>query len=318
MCSIQGGDNSRLELDAKSIRATGTLQEMVVSTRKNTNGSVVKKINALKTEPSDPSRKALNQAGVKVVRPGQKESTIKKGSVVSAKTNKKILEKDASTAMEPKKRGRKKAKIPQQQPSKVVDVNKMEDGAIAVEPKKRGRKKAEIPQQQSSKMNTKRLKAETAPPATNQTRGRSIPFRESVGSSPKAVKAPRLTKKVLSAYEEETIGIRPVDRGSSWDGNSEADGSVNSGVLDENQCFECGVYAPDEDWSKVALCDVCDGEYHMACSGLEQLPRLSWTCTPCREERDWFKHLSYGVHSFFKVCVEYLYAWTYIYVCIYI
>jgi len=111
----------------------------------------------------------------------------------------------------------------------------------------------------------------------------------------------RLTKKALSDHDEETIGLRPSDRGSSWDGNSESDGSVNSGVLDENQCFECGLYSGNEDWGKVALCDVCDGEYHFECTGLVQLPRLSWTCNACVQERNWFMKMKHYVHASFPL-----------------
>lgn len=117
-------------------------------------------------------------------------------------------------------------------------------------------------------------------------------------SSKKSAKTPRLTKKVLSAYEEETRGIRPIDRGSSWDGNSDSLGSVNSGVLDENLCFICGIETTDDDYEKVVLCDCCDGEYHLSCVGLSGLPRISWTCSLCRDERMWFSKLKYDVPNF--------------------
>lgn len=123
----------------------------------------------------------------------------------------------------------------------------------------------------------------------------------------KSTKKPRLTKKVLSAYDEETLGIRPIDRGSSWDGNSDSLGSVNSGVLDENLCFLCGVKTTDDDYDKVVLCDCCDGEYHLTCVGLSGLPRISWTCSLCRDERMWFSKLKYEIPNF-KVCVSSSYS----------
>jgi hypothetical protein len=109
---------------------------------------------------------------------------------------------------------------------------------------------------------------------------------------------PRLTKKVLSSFEEETLGIRPIDRGSSWDGNSDSLGSVNSGVLDENICFQCGVETSENESGNMILCDGCDGEYHLACVGLASLPRITWTCGRCREERAWFANLKYEVPNF--------------------
>lgn len=111
-------------------------------------------------------------------------------------------------------------------------------------------------------------------------------------------KKPRLTKKILSAYEEETLGIRPVDRGSSWDGNSDSLGSVNSGILEENVCFECGIETSSEDYNKILLCDVCDGEFHLSCSRVTHVPHHSWTCHLCRGERLWFSALKFDIPGF--------------------
>jgi hypothetical protein len=126
----------------------------------------------------------------------------------------------------------------------------------------------------------------------------TVAKRTTKGKTPVKPRAPRLTKKVLSAFEEETMGIRPVDRGSSWDGNSDTLGSVNSGVLDENLCFLCGIATTEDEYDQIVLCDTCDGEYHLSCVGLTSLPRISWTCTLCREERARYSKLRFEIPNY--------------------
>lgn len=134
--------------------------------------------------------------------------------------------------------------------------------------------------------------------STNNDENSTLEVIENNGQTNVQAKKPRLTKKILSAYEEETLGIRPVDRGSSWDGNSDSLGSVNSGILEENVCFECGIETSSEDYNKILLCDVCDGEFHLSCSRVTHVPHHSWTCHLCRGERLWFSALKFDIPGF--------------------
>lgn len=137
---------------------------------------------------------------------------------------------------------------------------------------------------------------ERKPP--KKANGKQMRTKNEKSSGAPRTRRPRLTKKVLSSFEEETLGIRPIDRGSSWDGNSDSLGSVNSGVLDENLCFHCGLETTEDDLGTTILCDGCDGEYHLTCVGLTLLPRITWTCNRCREERAWFANVKYEVPNF--------------------
>lgn len=80
---------------------------------------------------------------------------------------------------------------------------------------------------------------------------------------------------------------------SKWSGNSDDEGSVDSGILEENICFHCGISTSSAtEWSNVVLCDRCDGEYHLDCVGLESVPRISFTCPRCQEEIAAYSKLS--------------------------
>jgi hypothetical protein len=162
-----------------------------------------------------------------------------------------------------------------------------------------GRRRSSVGKETSSAKKITRQKIPSSLPKQSQT-GKQTK-RETKGQAKgekKPTRAPRLTKKALSAFDEETLGIRPVDRGSSWDGNSDSLGSVNSGVLDENLCFLCGIATTEAEYERIVLCDTCDGEYHLDCVGLTSLPRISWTCTLCREERARFSKLRFDVANY--------------------
>ena len=86
--------------------------------------------------------------------------------------------------------------------------------------------------------------------------------------------------------------LKDYNGGADGSGNSDDDGTVASGILDENICFECGMETIGEpDWEKLFLCDRCDGEYHLNCCYLKVAPRKSkeFTCRRCKDE---FENLS--------------------------
>jgi hypothetical protein len=231
------------------------------------------------------------------------------------KKSKPLLQKKASTSdkflvrqikiIEKEREGKRKV-----DKSAVVERGRGEGRGKRQDPSGGRRKKSEDPLP-TVKGRTTRAVA----PVAFRRNGKVIPQKPSVKNAKSTQKAngkqtkakpsgntrttrPRLTKKVLSSFEEETLGIRPIDRGSSWDGNSDSLGSVNSGVLDENLCFHCGLETTEDDFGSTILCDGCDGEYHLTCVGLTSLPRITWTCSRCREERAWFANLKYEVPNF--------------------
>lgn len=83
-----------------------------------------------------------------------------------------------------------------------------------------------------------------------------------------------------------------------WEGNSDSDGSVDTGALEENVCFECGECTTDEpDWDSLVLCDICSGDYHLRCVGLDIVPRKGWVCLRCKTDAAEFKGLEYMVYK---------------------
>jgi hypothetical protein len=78
--------------------------------------------------------------------------------------------------------------------------------------------------------------------------------------------------------------------------------SVASAILEEDICFKCGSSTLNEpSWSDLILCDVCDGEFHLACAGLDVAPRSGWRCQRCTQEYLFFRKLKYEILPYFKV-----------------
>jgi hypothetical protein len=49
------------------------------------------------------------------------------------------------------------------------------------------------------------------------------------------------------------------------------------------------------------VCDVCGGDYHFTCAGLEILPRLSFKCQDCLDEIEWNTRKDFDLHNAIKV-----------------
>lgn len=103
--------------------------------------------------------------------------------------------------------------------------------------------------------------------------------------------------------------IKSVIYNEDWEGYSDEEGSVESGVLDEKVCCDCGVRTNrKKEWEELVLCDVCDSEYHMKCVGLERTRTraLVWTCPRCLDEEANFASLSFSGGQKFQVQYEYV------------
>jgi hypothetical protein len=100
-----------------------------------------------------------------------------------------------------------------------------------------------------------------------------------------------LTAKSLTLYadknKDRTTKRQRTFRTSSWSGNEDSDGTVDSGALDEDVCFECGNKTDDymQPGCTILICDTCEGEYHLKCVDLEIPPRNKWSCPACMRER---------------------------------
>lgn len=92
-------------------------------------------------------------------------------------------------------------------------------------------------------------------------------------------------------------------------GNEDDKGSVVSAILDEDICYLCGQYTLNGDeWDNVIMCDLCDGEYHLPCQGLECTPEGSFVCTKCVEDESFYKDVHFNVSDTFKVSSSYCFS----------
>jgi hypothetical protein len=109
-----------------------------------------------------------------------------------------------------------------------------------------------------------------------------------------------------SAVTSSSDGLEGVaDVASIVSGNEDDKGSVVSAILDEDICYQCGGYTLDgNEWSSVVMCDLCDGEYHLHCQGLECTPEGAFVCSKCVEDEAFYKDVSFEVSSSFKVCTD--------------
>lgn len=85
----------------------------------------------------------------------------------------------------------------------------------------------------------------------------------------------------------------------NWDGYSDEAGSVASGILEESICFDCGELTTlCDDWSKLVLCDGCEGEYHLECVNLDLAPRKRFICPRCVQDTREFEGINYNIKGF--------------------
>jgi len=92
------------------------------------------------------------------------------------------------------------------------------------------------------------------------------------------------------------------DEISVFSGNEDDKGSVVSALLEEDICYHCGLGTMNGDeWGEVVMCDLCDGEYHLRCQGLDCTPEGSFVCTKCVEDENHFKDMRFEVSDCFKV-----------------
>lgn len=71
-----------------------------------------------------------------------------------------------------------------------------------------------------------------------------------------------------------------------WEGLEEESGSVDSGILEEDICLECGksTISNPELFDQIIICDICDAEYHTSCLGFDKVPQGSFECYNCLNE----------------------------------
>ena len=116
------------------------------------------------------------------------------------------------------------------------------------------------------------------------------------------------TKVLIKKKIKKTELSKKLDETSGWEGYSDDEGSVDSGVLDESVCFECGKQTKrTKEHDNLILCDICDSEYHLECVGLDHRPltrSACYTCHRCVEDDRHFATLDFKVHPRFEVYIS--------------
>ena len=116
---------------------------------------------------------------------------------------------------------------------------------------------------------------------------------------PKVQKKWTKEQKIAAAIKRQSRNEGAKDRMyrsvEDWEGNSDSEGSVDSGALEENICFDCGHLTIDDDNEDVIICDLCASEIHLKCLGLSIPPRKGYICPRCKEDEVAFEGLKYDV-----------------------
>jgi len=122
------------------------------------------------------------------------------------------------------------------------------------------------------------------------------------GKPAKVKKEPRLwtkEQKLAAALKRQSRVEGSKDRMyrsvDDWAGNSDSEGSVDSGALEENVCFHCGHLTDDDLNDELIICDRCASEIHLSCLGLEIVPRKGFICPRCKDDECAFEGLKYDV-----------------------
>lgn len=103
----------------------------------------------------------------------------------------------------------------------------------------------------------------------------------------------------VQQFEQTTRIYAHAYEDPNWLGNEDDNGSVASGLLEEDFCLVCGHSTLGSDtWNSVVLCDICEGEYHLQCIGLSKLPPSAFICQRCEVEEQVQKNLRYTVEMF--------------------
>jgi hypothetical protein len=93
-------------------------------------------------------------------------------------------------------------------------------------------------------------------------------------------------KKGTRKTEQERRGARAgkmrLEHAGDAASNSEGQTAGAQNLWDLVECQHCGS-AEGED--RMILCDMCDGGYHLECTGLEAVPDGEWICKPCSRAR---------------------------------
>jgi hypothetical protein len=114
------------------------------------------------------------------------------------------------------------------------------------------------------------------------------------------MKRPNKLKDQHRASKPQVSEIARKIMSSTWEGISDDEGSVDSAILDENICYECGKKTHREtEFDTLILCDECDAEYHLACVGRDCIltRKSNFTCPRCVEDKIKFRDLNFLINS---------------------
>jgi hypothetical protein len=114
----------------------------------------------------------------------------------------------------------------------------------------------------------------------------------------------KASSKAVSSHDVESSAkvFEHAYEDPNWEGNENEEGSVASGILEEDFCQSCGLSTlSSEGWNSVILCDVCDAEFHVSCLKMNKPPRSTFVCYKCIDESEAMKNLRFNVSDVFRV-----------------
>jgi hypothetical protein len=156
--------------------------------------------------------------------------------------------------------------------------------------------------------------ANTKPSKAPKAKGNNLPETapteaKVVESKPKKFRKPKQLASTSGSEQSSSLVVEVASKTYSrvyddpnWLGNEDDTGSVGSGILEEDYCFECGIPTMQNlTQNDVILCDVCDGEYHLKCVGLTAVPETDFMCNKCLREQECQTELVFNVDGAFRV-----------------
>ena len=223
------------------------------------------------------------------------------------KLNSKLLNRKRSREMDVMESGKKAKK--QKVPEMTSNNNKTSKAGTAKGnkvSKREEKNKENVPPNSSRKTSSKKIGESKKPNDSTQDKAKSRSKKIADSKSGDTTNTNSTGNEInpVTASQPETFDHAYED--PNWLGNEDDSGSVASGVLEEDYCFECGKSTMDcLGLNNVVLCDVCDGEYHLSCAGLEKLPRSTFVCHRCIEEQEQQKNLRFNVCEVFRVSLSF-------------
>jgi hypothetical protein len=291
---------SKADMVVKAAKKTSSESNDSKSIAKKMSASVVKSIKALKNKKTTKNNKLVKKE-VKVMK-GEKKTekktptkpkTQSKVSKVSTSKKAKVVKSirdDKNTV------GKKITKSAKDKNKKVV-VSSSKSLKTPMKSKPMEKKKSGDKAGKGSAKSNKSVKSTKGATATTLSAGKGKRSQKKPPVNRKWTEEQKRAAALKRQSAKEGAKDRIYRSVDDWEGNSDTDGSVDSGAMEENICFECGKLTINDVAESIVVCDVCASEIHLECLGLTIVPRKGYVCPRCKEDEYNFGELKYDVYK---------------------